>query len=70
MWIHLFFQLSDTATRGQIGPGSNGIERVLHILQNTRTGTSPSVKYDRVKVWNVFWAQFFRLLFNEQETWN
>ena len=37
--------LTGTTTPGQSGPGSNGGEWVLHILQTSRNGTSPS---DRV----------------------
>ena len=34
--------LTGTTTQGQRVPGSNGNKGVLHILQNTRTGASPS----------------------------
>ena len=34
--------LIDITTPGQSGPGSNDSERVLHIPQSSRTGTSPS----------------------------
>ena len=33
--------LSKATTPGQSGPGSNGNERVLHILQSSKTGVSP-----------------------------
>ena len=38
---------TSTNFRGQIGPGSNGSEGVIHITQNFRTKTSLSVKYPK-----------------------
>ena len=38
--------LTGTTTPGQSGPGINADERVLHIPQTSKTGTSPP---DRVK---------------------
>ena len=37
-----FETLRGTTTPGQSGPESNGNEGILHILQNSRTGTSLS----------------------------
>ena len=34
--------LSGTTTLSQSEPGSNGKEQVLHILQSSKTGASPS----------------------------
>ena len=34
--------LTDTTTLGKSGPGSNGIEKLVHILQSSRTEALPS----------------------------
>ena len=44
-WLNNCILLKDgtligTTNSGQSGPGSNGNERVLHILQNSMTGAS------------------------------
>ena len=47
-------KLTDTSTSGQSGPGSNGNEEVLHFLQSSITGASPSndlVSYSGHSLW-------------------
>ena len=45
--LSIDWTLSGATTQGQSGPGSNGNEKTIHILQKSWTGASPLDIQDR-----------------------